>query len=203
MTFTISRDGQQLGVYSPEEVRRELNEDRLRETDLAWFEQERRWLPVADLLAAPTPDSPDELALSAFVGRKYSTYYKAKWAGFDARHRTAWNWAAFFAGPFWFAYRKMYAVAWIYLGLAAAADLAEAVLNLGRFSTNGIFLVLGIMIARQGNYWYKDHVTRRIAAAKPDDPQRLAAEGGTSSLAVVALAAALVVYGVAFALLTN
>jgi len=203
MTYTIGRDGRQLGVYSREEVQRQVNDGRLLATDLAWPPDEQRWTPLAELLAPPAPGSLDEAALSAFVGEKYFTYYKARWAGLDAPRRSAWNWAALFAGPFWIAYRKMYAYVWVYAGLVVVADVCELVLGLSRFAANGVFLVIATLIAGQGNYWYKDHVARRVAAVKPVDLERLAAEGGTSATAAVALIAGYIAYVVAFSLLAG
>ena len=50
--------------------------------------------------------------LEMYVGEQKQAYYMSKWSKLDVNRKFfrywSWNWAAFFFGPFWFIYRKMY-----------------------------------------------------------------------------------------------
>ena len=48
--------------------------------------------------------------LALFIGRKWETTYRRKFAPFleDPSFTPTWNWSAFFAAPIWFLYRKLY-----------------------------------------------------------------------------------------------
>ena len=50
MKIHISRDGQQFGPYSPDQVREYLSTGEILPTDLAWHEGAADWLPVKDVL---------------------------------------------------------------------------------------------------------------------------------------------------------
>lgn len=59
----------------------------------------------------------DESIKDAYVGPK-ALLYRAKFTRLRTRGTVfGWNWAAFFFGPLWFAYRRMYPYAIIYLCL--------------------------------------------------------------------------------------
>src|SRR5581483_7862631 len=49
MTYTVSRDGVVLGTYSEEGLDRQLNTGVVLPTDLAYLEQQQRWVPVTEL----------------------------------------------------------------------------------------------------------------------------------------------------------
>jgi hypothetical protein len=208
MTYTINRDGKQIGTYSLDEVRRFAQEGRLLSTDFAWVNEEQRSARVSELLGipayqfhasaaqpapAPVKGADEETALNAFVGPKYATYYRGKWAAILANKR-AWNWAIFFAGPFWLAYRKMYAYAWGYLGLCILSDAIEHALHISDAATRFVFLGISIAMAQGGNDWYRRWTAKRISELGAHDVAELARKGGTSSGAVWLIVAGFVAY---------
>jgi membrane associated rhomboid family serine protease len=50
MTYTVGRDGQQIGTYSSEGLQRLLNDGQVLLTDQVWREEEQRWVPLTDIL---------------------------------------------------------------------------------------------------------------------------------------------------------
>lgn len=60
MEIHVGRDGQNLGAFSLDEVRRKLAEGTFRPTDLGWTEGQADWVPLASLpaLAPPPPPVP-------------------------------------------------------------------------------------------------------------------------------------------------
>lgn len=48
-TYTISRDGEQFGPYSPEDLRAYIISGHIQQTDLAWKEGMASWLPVSQI----------------------------------------------------------------------------------------------------------------------------------------------------------
>ena len=207
MPYTVKRGSREVGSFSREELRQAINDAKLLVTDLAWRQEDERWVHLAELLATPepgppTPILPNEASARAFVGTKYDSYYRGKWSRMDNRSTSAWNWAAFFFGPFWLAYRKMYSYVWTYLGCFAAADIVILALRLDKYIGSGVSMGLAVQIGRLGNCWYKDHVTKRIAAIGREDAQRLAKVGGTSIRAALGFVLlSLVVSAVTYAIL--
>ena len=58
---------------------------------------------------APTPGSPADLQLGAFIGPRWTTYRRKFRPFFEDGHFTpTWNWAAALLLPAWFLYRKLY-----------------------------------------------------------------------------------------------
>ncbi len=49
MMIHISRDGDQFGPYSPEQVQEYLASGQLLPTDLAWYEGAADWVPVTEI----------------------------------------------------------------------------------------------------------------------------------------------------------
>jgi hypothetical protein len=131
------------------------------------------------------PAMPSESATASFVGRKYS-YYEAKWTTPKfQRSKQSWNWAAFFGGMFWFAYRKMYAYAWVMVGLLVIDQLGPEIFHYNDSLTWPIFLVIWLMVGRMGNYLYKLHVDKLtaeiVATQSANNAQaELVRRGGTS-----------------------
>jgi hypothetical protein len=147
----------------------------------------------------PTP--PDgELVLpidsaKTFIGPN-GTYYDDQWRWMDWMGRTrSWNWAAAATFGGWLAYRRLYRLAGlhlVWLGLLLAAGLNGVPVPL-----IGALLVAGaVLLGLYGNTLY----FRRFKRAAVDVGQRhaehrarleaLAAAGGTSRWAVLALAGA-------------
>ncbi|WP_432738468.1 DUF2628 domain-containing protein [Maridesulfovibrio sp. FT414] len=83
-----------------------------------------------------------------FIGPEYY-YYRSMFRQFAANHgrfRSTWNWCAFFFGPVWFLYRKMYV--WAMVSLAA-----------GVIPYLAIPLMIGCGLA--GNYlYYRDFLEK-------------------------------------------
>lgn len=138
--------------------------------------------------------------MRSFIGDKHG-YYERKWAEADQRNtRHSWNWAAFFFGLFWMAYRKMYRLAWIFGGIAFAEGALDYGFHLPEAVTNAMNLALAIVIGMQGNQWYRNHATARVAAITAATPAaslraELAREGGTNPVAALAVLAGLVAIG--------
>jgi hypothetical protein len=155
---------------------------------------------VTHMTLPPIPPS-----ASIFVGKNYE-YYQVKWAALEiAKNRKSWNWAAFFFGPFWLAYRKIYVYAWGYVGLLAAAGVCQLAFHFDDNATTPGFLVVGLVIAIQGNYLYKVHVEKSVARiVARSDPQdaavELAKRGGTSVGAAIGLLAGMVAVAVGLAI---
>lgn len=107
----------------------------------------------------------DSLAL--FVGENYS-FYARRWAESDQRFggKVSWNWAAFFLGPIWMVYRKMYA----HCGILLAASLLltvlaqvlgitpEQVIQWQMYAGPAIGFLLGLL----GNWLYRQHAERKV-----------------------------------------
>ena len=124
---------------------------------------------------AASPPSAEELA--AYVGPKVDVY-RPRFERFSRRGETrfefSWNWPAFFAGGWWYLYRKMY---W------------WAVLDIGMSILFGwtVFVPLLWAAARAitGDYLYFLQADRKIRDARP--PSFAAAPSGdTSHLALLA-----------------
>jgi membrane associated rhomboid family serine protease len=49
MTYTVSRDGRNLGTYSEEGLTRQLDDGLVLPTDLVFLEKEQRWIPITEL----------------------------------------------------------------------------------------------------------------------------------------------------------
>src|ERR1700733_2644909 len=95
---------------------------------------------------------PTQQEIEAFVGRK-SGYYLERWHDALEREGRAegMNWAAFFLGGFWMAYRKMYRAAVIFWGLILLEGILEEVVFvaiLGKEeSPAGLDRIIGIAAA--------------------------------------------------------
>lgn len=159
------------------------------------------WLDAAASAAANTarsysPGSAEPLAL--FVGENYP-FYARRWAESDQRFggKVSWNWAAFFLGPVWMVYRKMYAHCAILLaasivltGLAQAAGAAvEDIVKWQMYAGPAISFLLGLF----GNWLYRQHAERKvrqITAANGQSEQArllLARQGGVNLTTALAL----------------
>lgn len=153
---------------------------------------------------------------AVFVGKNYD-FYARKWAAMEQAPANApdqphaqklpqaatlfgslsWNWAAFFLGIFWLAYRKMY----LYLAAVFASAFTLGIL------TTWLKIPLQELIKWQlpielsvrtafglfGNYLYKMHTEktiRQVTAASTDAEhieQKLAQHGGTNLLFAIGL----------------
>jgi hypothetical protein len=158
----------------------------------------------------------NELELAnSLVGKNYD-YYKEKWNKLESKKsKTSWNWAAFFLGPLWFGYRKMYipmvliAVCYILLDLffylfqyqfSEENYFFDPVQNL-------LLFPITVILAMFGNYYYLKHTNRNIDKVnlQPFNFEQkrtwLKRKGGTSWLGVVFTILLLFTTGVLSALL--
>lgn len=136
---------------------------------------------------------PDQVEIvddeTIFIGNNAKTY-KEKWAKIrDKKNKISFNWAALLFGPFWAAYRKMYMVTSVWLGLMLLLSALEI---FGVFSIPGAgpFIAVAIMFSLYADGIYMERAHKQIAriAQNPDSAEReasLRAAGGTSPVAVV------------------
>ncbi|MCE9553603.1 MAG: DUF2628 domain-containing protein [Planctomycetes bacterium] len=142
-------------------------------------------------------NDPQQTELIAFVGRN-AKYFLPRWERTQGNY--GFNWAAFFLGPLWTAYRKMYRVTAIYLGIVVLLTVAELVVfdvilkeEMPRAVDRVITIGLAIGCGYLANSLYLKHARRAIDRAhrvEPEPVARLALlrrRGGTSWLAVFLL----------------
>ncbi|CAG2155631.1 DUF2628 domain-containing protein [Cupriavidus numazuensis] len=105
----------------------------------------------------------DEAAFAVFVGSRFP-YYRDRWQVAAAHNGMAWNWAAFFFGPFWMAYRRMYWQVGVYAIVLCAEPVLHALFHvqmpdvLARPLAYAMALVLGFY----GNQLYRMHAESTI-----------------------------------------
>ena len=145
----------------------------------------------------------DQNELRAFVGPNADYYLPGWWA-----KKWKWNWAAFFFGGWWIAYRKMYKAFVIFFGIILTETSIELVFfpNLAELIGRATYVVYAIVCGAFGNTWYYRKAKAVIAdahshggqqwdpAGVPDVYGELRKRGGTSVLiAIVAVALAFVI----------
>lgn len=197
MTFTINRNGQQLGPFSRDEVLRHLSQGLLLETDLASSSQDQRWMPLSQLLTGHLPASPPSDPVALFVGKKYERYFKLRWAKLDARRsKLSWNWGACL-GLYWLAYRKMYGYAFVFFGLFCVVIVGGSVGFSDQITEilTTAYTGASISLVLYGDQLYQLFVERKVkrimarespGQALPD----LVRQGGTSFGAAIGFVAA-------------
>lgn len=149
------------------------------------------YIPI-DAQANPA-ESVEENDIRAFVGQN-KHYYVDKWRSSRRPSGAGFNWAAFFLGGLWLAYRKMYVAATIFYTFILLESVAGHVLfvvvlgkedvpaGLGRAIGLGVALVCGA----SGNRWYLSHARKVISEVRArqmeDDAvaDELSRRGGTS-----------------------
>ena len=136
--------------------------------------------------------------LQVFVGPR-SQYYLKRWARLttDSTAPLGFNWAAFFLGPFWLLYRRMYSTFWITLGVVLAEEILEGLILPGgppELLDRIISLAVATFFGVFGTHLYYAHARRKITAFNASgqiDPQLLALAGGVRWWGVLILAAVL------------
>ena len=142
----------------------------------------------------------DAEPMAVFVGPNYG-FYARRWAQAERfGGMISWNWAAFFLGLFWLAYRKMYlycgvviALALFMTGMAQAMRIPPEQVQLWQMYIAPIFsMLMGFF----GNWLYRLHAERKIrqiTASSASNPQLtpllLAQQGGASLVSVLAVIA--------------
>lgn len=131
-------------------------------------------------------------AIETFVGKNYE-YFQRQWDLSDRTNNNfRWNWAAFFAGIFWLAYRKMYLYATIGAGLAIVTVLGGVYFNSSNALSNASGLTFAAITGLLGNGLYKRHTAIKIKEIYSlTTPERIQVElirqGGTSISAALAI----------------
>ncbi|MDO4794717.1 MAG: GYF domain-containing protein [Brachymonas sp.] len=143
-----------------------------------------------------SPSPADPLAL--FVGENYS-FYARRWAESDQRFggKLSWNWAAFFLGPIWMVYRKMYAHC---AALLAASLVLTAIAQASGASVEDILKwqmqagpAISFLLGLFGNWLYRLHAERKVRqiidASGHSEQARLllARQGGVNLTTALAL----------------
>lgn len=146
---------------------------------------------------SPREGEPTTAELRAFVGPRAERYLhhwtnlrsgKSSMAGINV--------AAFFLGPVWYAYRRMYVEVAVILGSIAAVAVLELILEsvVGEIPAaldSPINIAFGVAMGLFANPLYYRRAKRIIATVSSHDPQRrleeIASRGGTSWAGVVVL----------------
>ncbi|UYZ63744.1 DUF2628 domain-containing protein [Hymenobacter weizhouensis] len=129
-------------------------------------------------------------------------YYLERWRLRQQGRRLTFNLAAFLAGLFWFAYRRMYLVFFCLLGFLLVESMAEEAVfgEPSTASTIAANLLFGSLYGFLGNNLYLWHAERKIrrllALGLPKDELlvRLRRAGGTSWVPVLVMLALLVLF---------
>jgi len=158
-------------------------------------------------MPAQAPLAPGEQAYAAFVGSNFAVY-RRKWrldlaTDGKAASTTAWNWPAFLFGAFWMLYRRMYAVAAMWIGALTVASILETLAGASDGVSMVITVAASVAAGSVGNHLYLRHAQRMIALAEARHPGDAAAQhaalaglGGTRWSAVfVGMALYIVVIG--------
>jgi hypothetical protein len=125
--------------------------------------------------------------MATFVGKNVD-YYVLKWAARDAAGnvRITWNIGAFFGGPIWLIYRKMYSQTVVYV--LGAAVLSLVVNSLSKPLASVTNLIFPVALGCAANSLYYSKVKREVAVLrtqyfKSDElDSHLVQRGGTNSI---------------------
>lgn len=123
-----------------------------------------------------------------FVGEKYEAYYKEKFELITAiKHTSGFNIGAFFLGPIWLFYRKMYVYGAIYIAFVMVSEMLTSIFELHQSIDRAISIALAVIMGLAGNTLYKYFVEKRIKIITENHASNvaevLAEKGGTSAIA--------------------
>ncbi|KKI93485.1 hypothetical protein WQ54_04465 [Bacillus sp. SA1-12] len=108
------------------------------------------------------------------VVQKNTSYYHLKWGSVSdpGKHNT-WNWAAFFFTIFWLAYRKMYKLFFIFLGIELILTIPIYFVDMPEWLLYSFYPLVGIITGWYGNRWYNLHTVKILneAQERPDSQQ--------------------------------
>lgn len=133
-------------------------------------------------------DEKSKEEVASFVGEeKYNNSYKKRWEAMVKRNNSilSWNWSAFLVNSLWVAYRKMFAIAYGYLGVYFVLNVLCGLLfdNLNISTVLDVAVWIGFPIF--ANIVYQQHVFKQVQKLKSvEDVQerhkQLEKKGGTS-----------------------
>ena len=141
-------------------------------------------------------DASSAQQVDAFIGTN-QVFYARQWQ-FAERNSLSfsWNWAAFFFGVLWMAYRKMYLPCAIFvvttLGIMSGAIALQLPLGTLQAVLQTVQICFVVLFGLYGNLVYRWHVQRtlrRIGTQYPPEQaqQQMARWGGVSLLSVLAV----------------
>lgn len=153
------------------------------------FEEDSRLPPSLPL---SNNELNDDDKKARFVGEKYAGYYKEKFDQITPKKQMAgFHIAAFFLGPIWLFYRKMYVYGAIYIAFVFASGMVISIFEMPESIDRAISIGLSITMGLGGNGLYKYFVERRIKTITENHPadfnEVLAEKGGTNSIAAWSL----------------
>ncbi|OTG80632.1 DUF2628 domain-containing protein [Acinetobacter sp. ANC 4648] len=136
---------------------------------------------------------------AVFIGNKYQRYYQEKFQGLEAvKSKGGFNISAFFLGPIWLFYRKMYVYGSIYFGFIILTGIMTTMFNVAESVDRGISMGLAVAMGLGGNGLYNFFIDKKINSPNITITE-VKKRGGTNSIAaclVLLMVVALVSLGI-------
>ncbi|WP_313331275.1 DUF2628 domain-containing protein [Comamonas sp.] len=123
--------------------------------------------------------------LRAYVNKNYEKY-QSLWNKAASRPtKQSWNWAAFFLSLGWLAYRKMYGLSALWIGLLLLELVASMVFGYSERYSNAFGLGLAFAAGQVGNLLYERQANKQVDQVKASLPSThwvstLRTQGGVS-----------------------
>ena len=135
----------------------------------------------------------DRYPLLARAVGPYFGHYARRWHLREGGGRSRpWHWPALFFDIYWLMYRKLYLLAFVYLGLSFVAGAVIALLPAYETPAVVAVLLLKVALCVSANAlcrWHCNRLVARMQARYADQPERMQAEigrrGGTSALGLI------------------
>lgn len=106
-----------------------------------------------------------------FVG-KNSDYYVQRWEEMSATGtKISWNWAGFFFGLFWFAYRKMYPHTFGLMIFSLILHYIQKVMNTDPVVVAITNISISVAVGMFGNYLYYEYAKSKIEEIRRNIPE--------------------------------
>ena len=151
--------------------------------------------PESDTTFAPQGD-----LLAAYVGPKNADYYARKFENFKSGGGAmSWHWPAFFISSWWFLYRKMWLIAFLYwivlptgLSVLSTVVAVTAGPDAGALLYYGVYLVIAFLLVPVfANRLYYRHAQKKadkiasVVSSAEQQSAELSRIGGTSNIVLV------------------
>ena len=151
--------------------------------------------PESDTTFAPQGD-----LLAAYVGPKNADYYARKFENFKSGGGAmSWHWPAFFISAWWFLYRKMWLIAFLYwivlpIGLSVLSTVVAVTAgpDAGALLYYGVYLVIAfLLVPIFANRLYYRHAQKKadkvasVVSSAEQQSAELSRIGGTSNVVLV------------------